>query len=102
MFGVRSGDKRISHFADLEIGGCGPWLSMMIGFSLIVEGFGFHIAKGYLYAAIGFSVPIESFNQIDRRNKERLVAAGDLRERTGDAVLRQLGGKRRSASVSTP
>ncbi|MFX7548977.1 hypothetical protein ABTJ50_21785, partial [Acinetobacter baumannii] len=29
---------------------------MMIGFSLIVEGFGFHIPKGYLYAAIGFSV----------------------------------------------
>lgn len=26
---------------------------MMIGFSLIVEGFGFHIPKGYLYAAIG-------------------------------------------------
>lgn len=25
---------------------------MMIGFSLIVEGFGFHIPKGYLYAAI--------------------------------------------------
>jgi predicted tellurium resistance membrane protein TerC len=29
---------------------------MMIGFSLMVEGFGFHIPKGYLYAAIGFSV----------------------------------------------
>ena len=29
---------------------------MMIGFSLVVEGFGYHIPKGYLYAAIGFSV----------------------------------------------
>ncbi|KJT77604.1 Putative capsular polysaccharide transport protein YegH, partial [Salmonella enterica subsp. enterica serovar Heidelberg str. 670102-3] len=30
----------------------------MIGFSLVAEGFGFHIPKGYLYAAIGFSVMI--------------------------------------------
>ena len=34
---------------------------MMIGFSLIAEGIGFHIPKGYLYAAIGFSILIESF-----------------------------------------
>ncbi len=67
---------------------------MMIGFSLVVEGFGFHIPKGYLYAAIGFSVLIEAFNQIARRNKERLVTTGDLRERTADAVLRLLGGRR--------
>ncbi|MEW9149854.1 TerC family protein [Acinetobacter indicus] len=33
---------------------------MMIGFSLVVEGFGYHIPKGYLYAAIGFSVMIRS------------------------------------------
>ncbi len=31
-------------------------LGFLIGFSLIVEGLGFHIPKGYLYAAIGFSV----------------------------------------------
>ncbi|STQ45017.1 Integral membrane protein TerC family [Ewingella americana] len=27
---------------------------LMIGFSLVAEGFGFYIPKGYLYAAIGF------------------------------------------------
>ena len=67
---------------------------MMIGFSLITEGFGFHVPKGYLYAAIGFSVLIEAANQLARRNKERLVTTGDLRDRTADAVLRLLGGKR--------
>lgn len=67
---------------------------MMIGFSLVVEGFGFHIPKGYLYAAISFSVLIEAFNQIARRNKEKLITTGDLRDRTADAVLRLLGGKR--------
>jgi len=67
---------------------------MMIGFSLVVEGFGFHIPKGYLYAAIGFSVLIEAANQFARRNRERLVTTMDLRERTSDAVLRLLGGGR--------
>ncbi|GHC68383.1 TerC family protein [Limoniibacter endophyticus] len=69
---------------------------LMIGFSLIVEGLGFHIPKGYLYAAIGFSVLIEACNQVMRRNKERVVTTGDLRERTADAVLSLLGGKRKS------
>ncbi|MEF9603077.1 TerC family protein [Paracoccus sp. PXZ] len=67
---------------------------MMIGFSLITEGFGFHIPKGYLYAAIGFSVGIEALNQIGRRNRERVLTSGDLRDRTADAVLRLLGGSR--------
>ena len=37
---------------------------LMIGFSLIAEGFHYHIPKGYLYAAIGFSILIEVFNQV--------------------------------------
>jgi CBS domain containing-hemolysin-like protein len=66
---------------------------MMIGFSLVVEGFGFHIPKGYLYAAIGFSVLVEMVNQTMRRNQEKLVTTTDLRYRTASAVLRMLGGK---------
>ncbi len=72
---------------------------MMIGFSLIVEGFGFHVPKAYLYAAIGFSVLIESFNQIGRRKRERILTTGDLRDRAADAVLRLLGGKRGEAGL---
>lgn len=67
---------------------------MMIGFSLITEGFGFHVPKGYLYAAIGFSVGIEALNQIGRRNRERFITSGDLRDRTAEAVLRLLGGRK--------
>ncbi len=66
---------------------------LMIGFSLIVEGFGYHVPKGYLYAAIGFSILIEAANQVSRRNRERAVVTGDLRERTAEAVLRLLGGR---------
>ncbi|MFJ7356723.1 MULTISPECIES: TerC family protein [unclassified Phyllobacterium] len=67
---------------------------MMIGFSLIVEGFGFHIPKGYLYAAIGFSVLIEAANQVGRHNRDKRVTSMDLRDRTAGAVLRLLGGGR--------
>ena len=67
---------------------------LMIGFSLIVEGLGFHIPKGYLYAAIGFSILIEAANQIGRRNVRKRVTTADLRDRTSKAVLRILrGGK---------
>ena len=67
---------------------------MMIGFSLTAEGLGFHIPKGYLYAAIGFSLLIELFNQLARaRRKRSLQQHRPLRERTAHAVLRLMGGR---------
>jgi CBS domain containing-hemolysin-like protein len=74
---------------------------MMIGFSLVVEGFGFHIPKGYLYAAIGFSVLVEMINQTMRRNQEKLVTTTDLRYRTASAVLRMLGSKGNSTEQNS-
>lgn len=65
----------------------------MIGFSLVVEGFGFHIPKGYLYAAIGFSVGVEAIRQLTLRNQQKMVTTTDLRYRTASAVMRMLGGK---------
>ncbi len=41
---------------------------LMIGMVLIVEGFGAHIEKGYIYAAMGFSAFVE-FLQMFRRKK---------------------------------
>lgn len=72
---------------------------MMIGFSLVVEGFGYHLPKEYLYAAIGFSVIIEAFNQMARRNREKAVRSSALRDKTADAVLRMLGGRRGDMSL---
>ncbi|WP_058912913.1 CNNM family cation transport protein YoaE [Entomohabitans teleogrylli] len=68
---------------------------LMIGLSLVAEGFGFHIPKGYLYAAIGFSIVIELFNQIARRNFIRHQSNQPLRARTAAAVLRLMEGKRK-------
>ncbi|HEY8189844.1 MAG TPA: TerC family protein, partial [Micavibrio sp.] len=67
---------------------------LLVGFSLVADGFGFHVPKGYLYAAIGFSILIESFNQrstISRR--KHALRSDDLRSRTADTVLRMLSGK---------
>lgn len=69
---------------------------LMVGFSLVAEGFGIHIPKGYLYAAIGFSVLIESFNQFAQAKLKKRFSAeetSDLRERTADMVLRVLGAR---------
>ncbi len=64
---------------------------LMIGFSLIAEGLGFHIPKGYLYAAIGFSILIEFFNQTALHNQTKNAARIPMRQRTADAILRMLG-----------
>ncbi len=66
---------------------------LTIGFSLVADGFSFHVPKGYLYAAIVFSVLIESLNQWARRNVRRAELRRPLRERTAEAVLLMLGRK---------
>ncbi|MRW89830.1 CBS domain-containing protein [Duganella sp. FT80W] len=75
---------------------------LMIGLSLVAEGLGFHIPKGYLYAAIGFSVLIETLNQFARRNFLRSEARKPFRERTAHAVLQLLGSHRHGVAQPEP
>jgi len=42
---------------------------MLIGMTLIADGSGFHVPKGYIYAAIGFSVGVEALNQLAARRR---------------------------------
>jgi predicted tellurium resistance membrane protein TerC len=44
---------------------------MMIGMTLIAEGFGAHVPKGYIYAAMAFSALIEGLNMLSRRAARR-------------------------------
>jgi CBS domain containing-hemolysin-like protein len=69
---------------------------LMIGFSLVAEAVGFAVPKGYLYAAIGFSVLIEFFNQVASRNLLKIDATRPMRERTAEAIIGLLGGRRRA------
>ena len=49
---------------------------LMIGMTLIADGFGFHVPKGYIYAAMGFSALVEALNMLARRKRARDRAAG--------------------------
>lgn len=42
---------------------------ILIGVTLVAEGFGFHIPKGYVYFAMGFSVCVEMLNLKIRKRK---------------------------------
>jgi len=42
----------------------------MIGMALIADGFGVHIPKGYIYAAMAFSTVIEILNLMSRRTRK--------------------------------
>jgi predicted tellurium resistance membrane protein TerC len=48
---------------------------IMIGMTLIAEGFGAHVPKGYVYAAMAFSAAIECLNIARRNRHKRLLAA---------------------------
>ncbi|MDO6424164.1 TerC family protein [Saccharophagus degradans] len=44
---------------------------MLIGTTLIADGFGFHVPKGYIYAAMSFSALVEMLNILSRRARQR-------------------------------
>jgi predicted tellurium resistance membrane protein TerC len=47
---------------------------LMIGFSLVADGAGFHIPRGYLYTAMAFSTAVEALNIIAKRNRAKREA----------------------------
>ncbi len=49
---------------------------LMIGMTLIADGLGFHVPKGYIYAAMGFSALVEGLNMLSRRKKSLDRATG--------------------------
>jgi predicted tellurium resistance membrane protein TerC len=48
---------------------------LMIGMTLIADGMGYHVPKGYIYAAMAFSAAIEGLNLL-RRRARRMRASG--------------------------
>ena len=43
---------------------------LMIGATLIADGFGVHVPKGYIYAAMAFSAGVEALNMASRRSRK--------------------------------
>ena len=48
---------------------------LMIGMVLIADGFGRHVPKGYIYAAMAFGIFVEVLNMVARRRRTRTRAA---------------------------
>lgn len=48
---------------------------LMIGAVLIADGFGVHVPKGYIYAAMAFSALVEGLNMLSRSAEARKAAA---------------------------
>jgi predicted tellurium resistance membrane protein TerC len=51
---------------------------LLIGTTLIAEGFGVHVPKGYVYAAMAFSALVEGLNMAARNARARRRDAGDI------------------------
>ena len=58
---------------------------ILIGMTLIADGAGFHVPKGYIYAAIGFSVGVEALNQFAARRRRSRGARHSVRPMEGDS-----------------
>ena len=56
---------------------------VMIGVVLLADGFGVHIPKGYIYAAMGFSGLVETLNIVGRKRRDKLR---DRRRAAGEAA----------------
>lgn len=49
---------------------------LMIGMTLIADGMGYHVPKGYIYAAMGFSALVEGLNMLARRRRKARSGGG--------------------------
>lgn len=48
---------------------------LLIGMALVADGSGFHFPKGYIYAAIAFSIGVEALNQLAARRRGARLAS---------------------------
>jgi predicted tellurium resistance membrane protein TerC len=46
---------------------------LLVGVTLVADGLGFHIPKGYIYFAIGYAILVEALNMMARRRRGKKV-----------------------------
>ena len=63
---------------------------LLIGVSLVADGMGFHIEKGYIYAAMGFSVLVEAVNIFAKQRKLRRGAKDEHHATAGNAIREEV------------
>ena len=60
---------------------------LLIGTTLVADGIGFHVPKGYIYAAIAFSVMVEALNQMASRRRRRAANLAREQDRSGQRSI---------------
>ncbi|MES2860368.1 MAG: TerC family protein [Pseudomonadota bacterium] len=71
---------------------------LMIGLVLIADGFGFHVPKGYIYAAMAFSAGVEALNMLSRSSQSKQEKAQLAREAANQAEARAVQAEAEAAS----
>ncbi|MBU1346921.1 MAG: TerC family protein [Alphaproteobacteria bacterium] len=71
---------------------------LMIGLVLIADGFGFHVPKGYIYAAMAFSAGVEALNMLGRSATSKQEKASRAREAANQAEARAVQAEADAAS----
>lgn len=80
---------------------------LLIGTTLVADGLGFYIPKGYIYSAMAFSVLVEAFNVFAKGRKAKRAGhhkpsftpfTGDTGSVSSEAALASLGGSAVSAT----
>ena len=61
---------------------------LMIGMVLIADGFGYHVPKGYIYAAMAFSAGVEALNMLGRQSASKKEKAELARSEANAAEAR--------------
>jgi predicted tellurium resistance membrane protein TerC len=81
---------------------------LLIGVSLVADGMGFHIEKGYIYAAMGFSVLVEAVNIFAKARRQKgkvahyATAGNALREEVSAHKPLVVAAAPAASAVATP
>lgn len=67
---------------------------LLIGFTLMAEGFGQHVSKGYIYFAMGFSLLVEIFNLRMGRHGKTVQLNESLNPQSGDGSPKEASSPR--------
>jgi predicted tellurium resistance membrane protein TerC len=75
---------------------------LLIGVSLVADGLGFHIPKGYIYSAMAFSVLVEAINIIMRQRRLAAEAAHPKSPTVAAAAVQPMATTSKAKPRSTP
>jgi predicted tellurium resistance membrane protein TerC len=74
---------------------------LMIGMVLIADGFGYHVPKGYIYAAMAFSAGVEALNMLSRTSATKKQKAERARSEANAAESRAQAAEAEAAADPT-